>query len=145
MSHQNETLLRAAYTGFSTGDMAPIASLIANDTTWCITGSSPVSGTYTGTDEIFGFFGSVMDLYQGTFRIDARDVLANGDYGVILCTEHGIVHGELLEFSSVHVWKLRNGKCTQFMSYEDDIYHKFWSEGTLRQVPADLGTRPSAS
>jgi ketosteroid isomerase-like protein len=127
MAHGNETLIRAVYDDILSGSLDMVGNLLSDDITWQVTGSSPVSGTYSGRQEVFGFFATVMELYGGTFRIQLRSVLANDDYCVVLAEESGVVDGESLEFSSVHLWSLRNGKCTTFMSYEDDSYHQFWS------------------
>jgi len=132
MSHPNETMLRTAYAGFSIGDMAPLTDMLSDDITWHAAGTSPVSGDYVGKDEVFGFFAKMMELYGGSLRVEVRDVLANDDHGVVLTTEHGSSQGETVEFTTVHLWTIRDGKCTRFVSYEDDVYHHFWSPDAIR-------------
>lgn len=133
MPHPNETIIRAVYDDISSGSLDGVASLLADDVTWQITGDSPISGTYTGKDAVFGFFSKMMELYGGTFRIQVRDVLANDGYGVVISVEKGEVGGETVEFGSVHLWGIRDGKCVNFISYEDDNYHQFWAR---RRQPA---------
>ncbi len=134
MTHANEPAIRAAYADISSGRLDLMASFLTDDITWQITGSSPVSGTYRGREEIFGLFAKVMDVYGGTFEMEIRDVVASDDYGFVIAVERGIVGGELLEFGSVHVWRMRAGKCASFISYEDDNYHQFWAQQLQRAV-----------
>jgi len=75
----------------------------------------------------------MMELYEGSLWVEVRDVLANDDHGVVLTTEHGSSQGETVEFTTVHLWSIRGGKCTRFTSYEDDVYHQFWSPDAIRR------------
>jgi ketosteroid isomerase-like protein len=127
MPHPNEATIRAVYDDIAAGSLDRVASFLADDVTWQITGSSPISGSYAGKDAVFGFFAKMMEFYSGPFTIEVHDVLANGAYGVAICTERAVVSGEALEFSSVHLWGLRDDKCFTFISYEDDDYHRFWA------------------
>ena len=131
MSHPNEAMHRTAYAGFAAGDMTPLTDMLSDDITWHAAGTSPVSGDYAGKDEVFGFFATMMELYGGSLRVEVRDVLANDDHGVVLTTERGSSQGETVEFTTVHAWSIRDGKCTRFVSYEDDVYHQFWSPDAI--------------
>jgi len=63
-----------------------MAELIADDATWHVLGVGPLSRTYHGRDEVFGFFGRLAEETAGTFRLDVHDVLANDEHAVALCT-----------------------------------------------------------
>jgi hypothetical protein len=43
-----------------------------------------------------GFFGKLMELSGGTFRIEIHDVVANDTHGVVLVTTHGERGGQRL-------------------------------------------------
>jgi uncharacterized protein len=127
MTHPNEEKIKAIYADMGAGSLRLVQDFMADGIKWTITGTSPVSGTYTGKEEVIGFYTRMLELYQGTFKIEIRDVLANDESGVVLATESATVGGETLEFTSVHLWSLSNGKCVSFISYEDDDYHQFWA------------------
>ena len=83
--HPNVELTRRGYAAFAEGDMATLSELIADDVTWHQNGVGPLSGTYHGRDEVFGFFGRLAEETAGTFRLDVHDVLANDEHAVALC------------------------------------------------------------
>ena len=55
--HPNVELTRRGYEAFAKGDMATLSELLADDVTWHVDGAGPLSGTYHGRVEVFGFFG----------------------------------------------------------------------------------------
>ena len=65
--HPNIELTRQGYDAFAKGDLAALSELIAGDATWHVLGVGPLSGTYHGRDEIFGFFGRLAEETGGTF------------------------------------------------------------------------------
>ena len=84
--HPNVELTRRGYEAFAKGDLATLSELIADDVTWHSNDAGPLSGTYHGRDEVFGFFGRLAEETAGTFRLDVHDVLANDEHAVALCT-----------------------------------------------------------
>ena len=127
MSHPNETMLRDAYDAFSKGEIGALTAMLSGDISWHASGESPAAGDYTGTDGVLQFFASMMAVYDGTLEVTVEDVLAGDLHGVVLTHERGTHDGRRLEYTSVHVWTIRDGKCTAFVSYEDDVYRKFWA------------------
>jgi len=59
--HPNIELTRRGYEAFAQGDLAALSELIADDVTWHALGVGPLSGTYHGRDEVFGFFGRLAE------------------------------------------------------------------------------------
>ncbi len=127
MSHPNEAMLRHAYEAFAVGDLDPVLGMLSDDISWHASGDSPVAGDYSGREGVLRFFAAMMTQYGGTLRLQVNDVLASDDHGVVLTTESGTAGGERIEWASVHVFTIRDGKCVRFVSYEDDAYHQFWA------------------
>jgi hypothetical protein len=125
-------MLHNAYDAFASGELAKVTAMFSDDIVWHASGTSPVSGDYTGKDEILEFFGKMMQTYDGTLQVQALDILANDNHGVVLTSERGTCGWRTVEFRSVHLWTISDGQCTRFVSYEDDAYHQFWS-----QAPAE--------
>jgi uncharacterized protein len=136
VTHPNERMLSNAYTAFATGDLATVTAMFSDDIAWHASGTSPVSGDYTGKDEILQFFGKMMQAYDGTLQVQVLDILANDNHGVVLTNERGTSGGQTVEFRSVHLWTISDGRCTRFVSYEDDAYHQFWSKALVEQRSA---------
>jgi ketosteroid isomerase-like protein len=127
MSHPHEDTLRAVYDAFGKGDIETVMGLYTHDIEYHVSGRSPVSGVYSGKDEVLGLFGKLMEQSGGTFRVEVLDILANDDYGVVLTFERGQRGGKTLENRAVHVWNFRDGKCAQFRGYNEDVWDEFWS------------------
>ena len=89
----------------------------------------PLSGIYNGPDQIGGFFQKTMDLSGGAFNIDVHHVLADGDLVVSLVTVNAQRNGVAAAFPEIHVWRLKNGKVTEFREYQGDEQREdqFWS------------------
>ncbi|HET6915630.1 MAG TPA: nuclear transport factor 2 family protein, partial [Acidimicrobiales bacterium] len=113
-AQENAELLRSGYEAFSTGDMETVAKLFAPDIRWNISGRSQISGTYTGHDEVFGFFGKLMELTGNTFSVAIHDLLASDDHVVVIVKESGTRNGTSLESDEVHVWHVEDGRATEF-------------------------------
>ena len=113
MSHPHEDTLRTVYEAFDKGDIETVMGLYTGDIEYHVSGRSPVSGIYSGKDEVLGLFGKLMEWSGGTFRVEALDILANDEHGVVLTFERGQRDGKTLENRAVHVWNFRHGKCAR--------------------------------
>jgi uncharacterized protein len=91
-----------------------MAELIADDVTWHVLGVGPLSGTYHGRDEVFGFFGRLAEETAGTFRLDVHDALANDEHAVALCALSASRGSKSVEFPVANVSHIRDGKVTEF-------------------------------
>lgn len=127
--HPNVERLRKGYAAYSTGDMAVLTELFAEDTLWHIAGRSPVSGDYKGRDAVFGFFGKLMELSGGTSKVEVHDLLANDDHAVAIVTGTGTRNGKTLNSPDVHVFHMRDGQVAEFWDSPLDQYEadEFWS------------------
>jgi hypothetical protein len=70
-----------------------------------------------------------MELSGGAFSIDVHNVLAEGDLVVALVTVNAERNGLAASFPEVHVWRMKNGKATDFREYQGDEFREdgFWS------------------
>jgi hypothetical protein len=70
-----------------------------------------------------------MELSAGAFSIDVHNVLADSDLVVALVTVNAQRNGVSASFPEVHVWKMKNGKATEFREYQGDEQRedRFWS------------------
>ncbi len=129
MGESNGTIIRKAYEDFAKGDIASVFAAFDPAITWHVPGHSPLSGDFTGHDQVGGFFRRTMELSQGAFSIDVRNVLTDDDLVVVLATVNAQRHGVSASFPEVHVWRLGNGKAIEFREYQGDEQREdqFWS------------------
>ena len=127
--HPNLELLRRGYAAYSAGDMDTINEIFHDDVVWHVAGHSPLSGDYKGKEQVFGFFGKLMELTDGTSKVEAHDLLANDDHGVALVKESGTRNGRNHEGHATHVFHIRDGKVTEFWDAQVDQYSadEFWA------------------
>jgi ketosteroid isomerase-like protein len=129
MSKSNSTTIRRAYGNFAHGNIPAVFAAFDEAITWHIPGCSPLSGDYTGHDEIGAFFRRTMELSGGAFSIDVHNVLDDDDLVVALVTVNAQRKGISASFTEVHVWRMKNGKAVEFREYQGDEQRedRFWS------------------
>jgi uncharacterized protein len=120
MTHANADVLSRGYAAYGTGDMDTIQALFDDDIVWHAGGSNQLSGEYRGFQQIMGFFGRVMELTGGTFRIEIHDILADDTHGVVLSTFHAERDGQAMALRVADIWHLANGKATEHWSFFED-------------------------
>ena len=129
MDQPNASIIRKAYQDFTQGNIPAVFAVFDPAITWHVPGHSPLSGDFTGHDQIGEFFKRTLDLSGGAFSIDVHNVLADGDLVVALTTVKARRNGVAASFPEVHVWRLRNGKAVEFREYQGDEQRedRFWS------------------
>ena len=130
MTQSNVEILRKGYADFAAGDVPAVLAVFSEDITWHAPGRNPISGDYTGHDEVLGLFRSLGERSNGTFHLEVGDIVDNGEGTLLaLTTEFGERNGRSLSSSSVHVWRWQDGKATSFQGFQADDHHwdEFWS------------------
>ena len=122
-------VIRKAYADFTKGDIAAVLAAFDKSINWHVPGHSPLSGDYTGHDEVVGFFNHTFALCGGIFAIEVHEVLAEGDVVVALVTVKAERNGRAAAFQEVHLWRLANGKAAEFREFQGDeqTEDRFWS------------------
>jgi ketosteroid isomerase-like protein len=129
MADPNEELLRRGYEAFAAGDMATLNELLSDDIVWHVPGKSPIAGDYKGKDQVFGFFGKIVEMTGGNFKNEIHDLLANDEHGIVLVTTTADRGAKHLDDRQVHVFHLKDGRATEFWNHSGDQYalDEFWS------------------
>ena len=127
--HPNEARIREGYAAESRGNGKVLAALVAPDAEWHIPGVSPISGTYRGLNEIFGFWRKVAALAPSGVNIEVLDVLANDHHAAVFVVMRCQRKGVALEQPGVHIYELRNALAVRGQFYYEDqrAYDAFWS------------------
>ena len=129
MNEQNAMIIRKAYEDFGNGNIPAVFGAFDPNISWRVPGHSPLSGDYTGHDQVGGFFQRTMELSEGAFKIDVHSVLADDDLVVALVTVNAQRNGISASFPEVHVWRMKGGKAAEFREYQGDEQRedRFWS------------------
>jgi ketosteroid isomerase-like protein len=128
--HPNVGLLRKGYDAFSKNDLETLRGLFAPDIVWHVPGNSPISGDYSGQDEVFGFFGRIMQETSGSFTLEQHDFLANDEHGVVLTRVRAERAGRTLDQNTANVFHINaDGKVTEVWGLSEDsaAADQFWS------------------
>jgi ketosteroid isomerase-like protein len=116
---------RKAYAAFGAGDIPTLLELIAPDCVWHVGGKSPVAGTYTGHDQIVGYFGQLLELSGGTFKaelVDLAELPATGLVAALVRTT-AAVDGQTSEIRMVELGRSNDaGQLVECWWFSEDQY-----------------------
>jgi uncharacterized protein len=96
---------------------------LADDVTWTLMGSLARSGTYTGKDAVFAFFGEVAGRFRpGSIGRKVRNVIVDGEYAAVELERSGVTTAGA-EYRNNHVLVIRcaNGKFADVREYIDTL------------------------
>jgi uncharacterized protein len=120
--HPNVTRMKDGYAAFAKGDFAVLDDLFADDVVWHVGGRNQLTRDYRGRDEVYGFFGRLLELTEGTFHIDLHTVFADDEHGVALVVTSASRGGKSTRINEAHVYHMRDGKVTEFWDASTDAY-----------------------
>lgn len=129
VAQANAAVMRRAVDAFTAGDMATLQEVFAPDLTWHIPGRSAIAGDYAGRDAVFGLFGKMAALTNGTFKVDAREIIGDERGGVFITTDTGERNGKKLDVRLMLRVHIRDGKFAEVWDHVADLYahDAFWS------------------
>jgi uncharacterized protein len=120
--HPNIQLLRNGYEAFGKGDFTALDELFAEDIRWHEPGRNQLAGDYQGRTAVYELFGRLMQVTEGSFRIDVRALLADDTHGaaVVGVTAHRGDHA----FSTMgaHVFRFEGSRVAEFWEATTDQY-----------------------
>ena len=118
--HPNVEIARRGYEAFAKGDLATLTEVIADDVVWHVGGRNQLTRDYRGRDEVYGFFGRLLELTEGTFHIDLHAVFADDEHGVALVATSASRGGKSVRINEAHVYHMRDGRVTEFWDASTD-------------------------
>ena len=118
--HPNVTRLRDGYAAFAKGDFAVLNDLFADDILWHVGGHNQLTKDYRGRDEVYAFFGRLLELTDGSFHIDLHALFADDEHSVALVAVSASRGGKSATVNEAHVYHLRDGRVTEFWDASTD-------------------------
>jgi ketosteroid isomerase-like protein len=126
--HPNSQFMRRLYQAFREGDDDTLHGLIAGNAVWHVPGRSSLAGDYRGHEQIFGFFGKLMEMSGGTFKVVLHDITASDEHAVTLDKITGRRGDKELNMNLALVVHISDGKITEAWDVMGDQYawDDFW-------------------
>lgn len=113
--HPNAALLRSAVEALNGGDFEQFAALLDDDVSWYEVGASePIRGKAALAER--------MAAGEREFTIEAQlhDVVANDEHALAMINASATRGDETLEYRTVEILHMRDGKVTERWSFADD-------------------------
>lgn len=127
--HHHLTLMRRTLDAFLSGDLPTLAQVLSKDVVWRVPGRSVLAKDYKGHEEVFGFFGRLMELTGGTFRVQSLDLLANDAGGVFVDRLTAERHGRTLDVRLLLQVAIRRGQIVEGVDHfhPEHLWDAFWA------------------
>ncbi len=120
--HPNADTMRRAFAAFASGDLETVRQSLADDCIWTAPGSTPISGTYRGWEEISGMFLSLFELTGGTHSNALVDVLADDLHAVAIYDATSMIEGRTATHRNALINEIdSSGRATRCTSLPYDI------------------------
>ena len=127
--HPNAALLEAQLDALSRGAVDEAMTFYTEDVVFHYPGHNPLSGDYRGKDRVRRLLARAFELTGGSFRPEVHDILASDDHVAALVTVRAERHGRPVEWRSVDLFHVRDGKLSEHWVHEvdQDLVDRFWS------------------
>jgi len=123
------TKVRRAYEAFTTGDLAALMDMFAEDAVWHVAGQGGLSGIKRGRTEVFDYFGELVGRSSGTLELSLHDVVGGEDHTVGLHHNHAERDDRVLDQNVVLVVHISDGRFTEVWEFHEDQagHDAFWT------------------
>ena len=124
---ENKKVVLGFVEALSSGNIEAAKAALADDATWWIPGSLPVSGTHRGKKAIFEeFLGKAQALFQpNSVSIQVRNAIAEGDCVAVEWVARGkSAKGKSYENYYHLMFEVKNDKIQAVREYVDTLYAK---------------------
>jgi len=124
---ENKKVVLGFVEALSSGNIEAAKAALADDATWWIPGSLPVSGTHRGKKAIFeDFLGQAQAFFQpNSVSIQVRNAIGEGDMVAVEWIARGkSAKGRTYENYYHLMFELKNGKIQAIREYVDTLYAK---------------------
>lgn len=127
-ANENLKLMRRTLDAFLAGDMETLSEVLAPDVVWRVPGRSLLAGDYSGQPAVFGFFGRLMELTGGTFRVQSLRMLADEAGGVFVDRITAERKGRTLDVRLCLAVTIRGGRIVEGIDHfhQEHLWDAFW-------------------
>ena len=112
--------MREALAAYLHADTERLAPVFTDDVVWHVPGMNRFAGRFEGRDAVLD---RLRRLHEAgvTFAFDVHDVVANDEHAVALVQLH-VTNGagQRYDQQQVQVWHMRDGRCHEYWSMNQD-------------------------
>ena len=125
----NAARVEAGYAAFARGDLAAVEQTFNPEVVWHAQRLGVLGGDHRGWSEVVQFFGRTMELTQGTFRIEVKEVLANELAAAVVVRSTARRGDRRLDDQQIHLLHLQGDKVVEVWQFVGDgaAVEAFWS------------------
>ncbi|MET4096375.1 nuclear transport factor 2 family protein [Arthrobacter sp. UYCu712] len=126
---ENAELVRRGYEAFSSGDMATLSELFAQEAVWHVAGNGVLSGRKEGRDAILAYFGELGTRSEGNLKVTVQDIVAGEIHTVALQHNAADSNGRTLDIDGAIAFQVREGKIIEGREFFADTAQgdAFWA------------------
>lgn len=124
-TEESRAVLTAYLDALTRGDLDAIAASFADDVTWSLHGTLPLSGTRRGRDEIMEFLVGAISLYApGTLSFTFGEMTAEGERVVLEWRAQGIAAATGKRYDNTYcgIFVIRDGRIAEVREYLDSLH-----------------------
>ena len=127
--HPFVTLAKKGYEAFRAGDLATLSEVFADDVVFHVPGKNIVANSYQGKAATFGYFGKLVELTNGAFKVESLNMFVSDDQVAMLDRIVAERNGKTLDTQLVLVLKVRNGQFVEGWDHFADLdaWDEFWA------------------
>ena len=121
-SKENKELVRRMFEEINKGNTQLFMDTMSEDITLNLIGTTPISGTYKGIQEVVGkAMPKIMSSFKSQPRVVIDKIIAEGDYVVLIAHGEGGVSKNGKDYNNTycHVMRLKDGKLVESTEYLD--------------------------
>ena len=129
-AEENVKVIRQLVAAYDAADIEAIDQLLADDVVFHVPGRHPLSGTYLGKSQVFGYMGQVAALNESKDEgFEIHSVIGDDDHVVSLVTGTVEHDGVLFVRPTVHVFHVNGTQVTEFWeaSLNQHAEDQFWN------------------
>ncbi|SEB61466.1 hypothetical protein SAMN05216483_0008 [Streptomyces sp. 2131.1] len=123
----SKAVVQAYMDTLMTGDMDALRGFFTPETTWTLAGDLPVSGTWTGPEEILGEFVPMMvaRLVPESMELEFEGLIGEGERVLAEWNTRALARtGGRYDQHCVAVFTIREGRITSVREYFDTLHAK---------------------
>lgn len=125
---KNLKIIKSYFDHLAKGEMEQVGQLFADDITWHQPGNHQASGTYKGKQELFPHLGKMMEISQGTLKLEPMHMMANENLVSVIIQFTAQREGASMSMAGVDLLKIQDGKIKEVWLFSEDqeAENKFW-------------------
>lgn len=122
---ENKKVVLAFVEALLSGNILDASAALADNATWWVPGSLPISGTHSGKRAIFEDFINRVPFKLGSVSIQIRNMIGEGEcLAVEWTTRAKTAAGRTYENYYHYMFRVRNNKIEEVREYLDTLYAK---------------------